>query len=489
LPVWVVAPNNPDRAIITDFGFVHVTDDGGTTWRQAYTDPADQNPAGSPTPKGQAYASSGIDPTSVWSLYWPSANTIIASFTDIQGARSTDGGNTWTAGSALGLPLNTTYKVIENTTGGTLYAATSSVHDLYQSTRLSDGPIDGGTGRVMQSTDEGASWQTLHDFGMPVVWLANDSAQPERLYASVVNSTNGGIYVTNNLSTGASFTKLPSPARTEGHPFNVQVLDNGDILASWSGRKGNDGKFTESSGVFLSEDGGNTWLDQSDPNMTRWTKDVVVDPHDPTQDTWFAAVFSHYGSFPNDVGGLYRTTDRGDSWTELGDFFRVESITIDPMDPDIAYITTESEGLWRTGNLTDLQPTFVLDETYPAEHPTRVFYNPFNPDEIWTTSFGNGLRVLNTGGVLGDFDGDDDADGADFLAWQRNTTLGSLADWEAGFGGGLGGLAAATAVPEPTSGLLLLLGMLGSGALWQRSVKNTWTIKRMATQRLFFREG
>ncbi len=474
-----VAPNNPNRAIVTDFGVVHVTDDGGTTWKQAYVDPAYENPAGSPTPKGSAYASSGVDPTSVWSIAWASPYTLVASFTDIQGARSTDGGDTWTSGAALGLPLNSTYQVIGNNAGNRLYAATSSVHDMYQSTRLTDATIDGGTGRIMQSSDEGASWQTLYDFGMPVVWLANDPAQPERMYASVVNTADGGIYVTNNLSTGANFTKLPSPARTEGRPFNIRVLDNGDILASWSGRIDGNGSFTESSGVFLSTDGGNTWLDRSDPNMRRWTKDIVVDPHDATQDTWYAAVFSHWGSFPNQVGGLYRTTDRGQSWAELGNFFRVESITVDPMNADIAYVTTEAEGLWKTENLTASQPTFVLDETYPFDHPTRVFYNPYNPEEIWITSFGNGMRVLNTATTAaGDYDKDGDIDQADYMVWE--STFGSTTNLDAdGNGDGVVDAAdytvwrdsysaAAAAVPEPATFALALLGMANWGARRRR---------------------
>lgn len=56
----------------------------------------------------------------------------------------------------------------------------------------------------------------------------------------------------------------------------------------------------------------------------------------------------------------------------------------------------------------------------------------------------------------GDFDGDGDTDGADFLLWQRNTTVGSLPDWEAGYGN-TSALAATTAVPEPSSAVMVLL--------------------------------
>jgi fibronectin-binding autotransporter adhesin len=55
----------------------------------------------------------------------------------------------------------------------------------------------------------------------------------------------------------------------------------------------------------------------------------------------------------------------------------------------------------------------------------------------------------------GDFDGDGDIDGRDFLAWQRNPSVGDLADWRANYG--TGSLSAVTAVPEPNSFALFLL--------------------------------
>ena len=60
---------------------------------------------------------------------------------------------------------------------------------------------------------------------------------------------------------------------------------------------------------------------------------------------------------------------------------------------------------------------------------------------------------------LGDFDFDGDVDGQDFLAWQRNPSVGDLADWQASYGVGL--LTASLAVPEPTGALLSCLALLG----------------------------
>jgi hypothetical protein len=60
-------------------------------------------------------------------------------------------------------------------------------------------------------------------------------------------------------------------------------------------------------------------------------------------------------------------------------------------------MTTETKGLWYSININSATPTFSLVTSYPFRQPERVFFNPFNPLEIWVTSFGNGMRVGNSG--------------------------------------------------------------------------------------------
>ena len=393
---FAVSPNDGNRAIITDLGFAHLTTDGGATWNQAYVEPDDANPMGSPTPKGGTYRGVGVEDTSVWWLNWPAEGTIFASFTDIRGIRSTDGGVSWSSGFSLDLPHNSTYHVVEHPESGALYGATSTVHDLYQSTYLADDRIDGGDGGIVVSLNDGETWQVLHDFDHPVVWLAFDPGDSNTLYATVVHSSAGGIWVTHDLDQGvaASWVRLAAPPRTQGHPFLLEVLNDGALVVTYSGRRDTEGDFTMSSGVFYSIDGGQNWLDRSDSAMVRWTKDIVVDPHDPTQNTWLVAVFSHWGHYPNEVGGLYRTTDRGLNWQRISDAYRVESCTVDPLNPETAWMTTEAAGLWRSSDFQSAAPTFSLVEDYPIGHPVRVFYNPHDRSELWTVSFGGGIHVL-----------------------------------------------------------------------------------------------
>jgi hypothetical protein len=64
---------------------------------------------------------------------------------------------------------------------------------------------------------------------------------------------------------------------------------------------------------------------------------------------------------------------------------------------------------------------------------------------------------LGAVGLPGDFNNDGLVDGRDLLLWQRNTSIGSLADWKANYG--QGSLAGVSAVPEP--GSLVLIGAMG----------------------------
>jgi hypothetical protein len=77
----------------------------------------------------------------------------------------------------------------------------------------------------------------------------------------------------------------------------------------------------------------------------------------------------------------------------------------------------------------------------------------------------------------GDFDGDLDVDGRDFLAWQRGASpnlfsADDLADWQESYGAAFSAPLAGVNVPEPASSVLIgmLVGFVAQG---RRNVRNT----------------
>ncbi len=86
-------------------------------------------------------------------------------------------------------------------------------------------------------------------------------------------------------------------------------------------------------------------------------------------------------------------------------------------------------------------------------------------------SYGDDSIILSAvqAGIAGDFDGDGNVDGGDFLAWQRDPGVGDLADWQINYGTSAALSASSSPVPEPATLLqLLTAGAMIGLARWKR---------------------
>ena len=396
-----VAQGNSDVVVITDYMSSHHTRNGGSTWEALYVKPSELNPIGTDTPDGLPYESNGLEITSCWDVHWYSPDDVFASYTDLQGFISHDGGNSWSNNYSYPANYNTTYTVVPSPDGSKAYACVSDKHDMYGSIYLTDALIDPGTGEIFETSDNGLTWTVTHDFGRVVMDMAIDANNPNRFYACIANSIDGGIYYSDDY--GTTWSQLTSPPRTEGHPIEIEVLADGTLVAVFSARYSSS-QFTASSGVFVSEDNGLTWLDRSDIGMHYWTMDLEIAPDNDS--VWYASVRSHWGINNLEQGGVYRSTDRGVSWARIKDFYRVWSVTVHPTNPDVAYVCThdDQDGLQYTENLTSSSPVFERVDGYHFANPNRVIFNPYDENEIWVASFGNGLKkgIVSSGPT--DFD-------------------------------------------------------------------------------------
>jgi hypothetical protein len=123
---------------------------------------------------------------------------------------------------------------------------------------------------------------------------------------------------------------------------------------------------------------------------------------------------------------------------------------------------TANDNLWWEHEMSAVAPAGTAFVRVTA----GMYDGVFNVDPGQTAFFDDFVLEASVGGTPGDFDGDGDVDGRDFLAWQRGNSpspfsAGDLATWQGAYNGGA--LAAVTSVPEPTTLLSLAVGLVVCG--------------------------
>jgi len=165
-------------------------------------------------------------------------------------------------------------------------------------------------------------------------------------------------------------------------------------------------------------------------------------------------------SFDGDVVfGSLLSTHIEISGTQLGDFDRLEiagdlflagSLFVDPIN---GFQLSASQQI----QIADVQGNAV--GTFDGLAQGALVGTFGNTDLFINYAAGDGNDISLVATLAGDFDFDGDVDGFDFLNWQRDPSVGSLADWKANYGMGAPLSAATAAVPEPTTSALALLAL------------------------------
>lgn len=205
---------------------------------------------------------------------------------------------------------------------------------------------------------------------------------------SVTGLTNGQTYYFRVRPTGTSSnSNVVSLAPTANIIKPRAVTDLGD-----------------SSGVFVSTDGGATWIDRTAPvsngtnssSMHYYAADVIIDPQDSNQNTWYVGVDAVEGYTPN--SGLFKTTDRGQSWTCIPVvtdpiYNGVISATINANTHEM-YVATASYGVYYSSNANAAVPTFTrLTSVKYSGRINRIVLNPYDMNQVWVATHGGGMEL------------------------------------------------------------------------------------------------
>ena len=144
-------------------------------------------------------------------------------------------------------------------------------------------------------------------------------------------------------------------------------------------------------GVWRSYDAGLTWESISDGFPTQSMGSIVINPVD-TSVVYAATGDASFGSRSFDGAGVFKSTDGGSSWTEVGEgslpeYARASDMAINPTNPDILYLAVPDGirdatqiGIWRS---TDAGDSWSLILT---GRMTDIVINPQNPDVLYTVS-------------------------------------------------------------------------------------------------------
>ena len=181
------------------------------------------------------------------------------------------------------------------------------------------------TGGVFKSLDKGQTWFPIFDDQavLSIGDIAVDPVNSSTLYVGT-GEANGGH---NNFAGGGVY-KSTDGGDTWVHLGLSETTSIGRILIDpqnpnrvWLAAVGSYFKENPERGVYKSEDGGLTWEHMLFVSEAVGAIDLVLDPQNP--DRLFAAMWERVRGYSTarlagPGSGIYRTTDGGNSWTELG---------------------------------------------------------------------------------------------------------------------------------------------------------------------------
>ncbi len=410
-----MCPTDPNVLMLTTQGDFYVSRDGGTTWQQMMNEDMGVLP-GDP---GRRYRCNGLEVTSSWGfLFDPlDKDRRYIAYTDIGFARSVDKGETWIS-SAAGCPWgNTFYQVVcDPDVKGRLYAATASMHDIPNWGFVEKVGNRKGGG-VCVSDNGGVSWKVLGK-GLPLLPCTSICLDPKSpkenrtIYAAMFESgcwksVDGGQTWVNKSSylpprpvpLAEGGETVTNSANLLGNPGNLHVLKvyvhpkTGHVYCGITAfQEGS--KFTVPGGLWKSTDGGDNWTDLTKDLKLHWPGNFAVNPENPN------VIYLTAATIPGGrEGGVYGTTDGGKTWTRLlkdedfaatggAGYVHCFYVNIDPSNPDHVYLGTNGHGLWFSA---DAGKTWKRVEDFPFASVTNVTFDPDDANAMYVCTFGGGV--------------------------------------------------------------------------------------------------
>ena len=257
---------------------------------------------------------------------------------------------------------------------------------------------------IFKSTDGGKNW-VFASFGIKNWYGMQLATHPEDA-DTLFTTTNGGVYKSTNAGKsweliGGSDLCDDEDAGGNCHyhgivvekeaPFKVLVGSGGDQYAK------------EGVGLTGSEDNGESWRNSDDG----FVRDVHVSKLiiDPNNSNVFYATTQGETEYTDKVGdgaGVFKSTDRGNNWTQINNglnSLETNVLAVDPNDSDVLYLGTDDDGIYKSINGGENWEKLIPSASFGVGD---IVVDPQNSDNVYMGTV-DYFRLSESRGVLGDF--------------------------------------------------------------------------------------
>jgi len=365
-----IDPNHPETIYVGGAqGGVWKSTDNGTTWFALMDELTEGSLAvGSIAiaPNGDIYVGTGEGNNSGDSYYGAGI------------LKSADGGKTWVRLGESTFGKSTFTKLVVGTSQGQILASTNSGQTSSSTASLIVEP--GVPLGIYVSSDSGSTWTLTRNATYEASDIVIDPSDSSTVYAAV----DGGVYLSKNGGltwSGALVGGLPSPQNVGRINLGISTSSPRTVFAAIE-----DITSSPSQGwLYVTNDGGSSWSLVNLPSTPRgqggfcgdqcdYDMFVAVDPTDPN------TIY---------LGGLdlYRTTDGGNKWTDLGGYAGYihpdqHAFAFSPVSHTTIYVGNDG-GVWSASSANKCSPEScwtnlnsglgLLQFQSVAAHPTDKF--------------------------------------------------------------------------------------------------------------------
>ena len=260
---------------------------------------------------------------------------------------------------------------------------------------------------IFKSIDDGKNWG-FASFGIKSWYGMQLATHPEDA-DTIFTTTSGGVYKSTNA--GESWKLIGGSDLCDDEEAGGNCHYHGIIVEKEAPFKvlvgsGGDQYSKEGVGLTGSEDNGETWRNSDDG----FVRDVHVSKLiiDPNNNNIFYATTQGATEYTDKVGdgaGVFKSTDRGNNWTQINnglDSLETNILTVDPNDSKTLYLGTDDDGVykstdggesWKKLNVSSIPKSFGVGD---------IIVDPQNSNNIYIGTV-DYFRLSESRGVLGDF--------------------------------------------------------------------------------------